>query len=135
MQNKNIWIVGIIALVVGITFSRIYDTQVLDQKRMYGSSKMNIGNMHKMPNGSMMSGMSMNTMMAAMTANLQGKSGKELEKAFLTEMIPHHQGAVTMAKVLLVDKTISPQLRVFAENIISAQEGEIKEMQEWLKSY
>lgn len=118
MQNKNSWIVGIITLVIGIVFTHIYHTQVLDQKMMDNGSNM-----------------SMDTMMTSMTANLQGKSGKELEKAFIIEMIPHHQGAVAMAEVLLADKTISPQLRAFAEKIISAQEGEIIQMKEWLNNY
>jgi uncharacterized protein (DUF305 family) len=40
-----------------------------------------------------------------------------------------------MAKLLLQDKTIKPELRTFAENIISAQESEITQMNEWLQSY
>lgn len=137
MQNKNSWIIGILALGVGIVFTHLYHTQILDQKMSMGGEKMsmNMGNMHQMPDGSMMGGMSMDTMMTSMTANLQGKSGKELEKAFITEMIPHHRGAVAMANVLLADKTISPQLRAFAEKIVSAQTGEIAEMEMWLKGY
>ena len=50
-------------------------------------------------------------------------------------MIPHHQGAVDMAKLLLEDKTVSPQLQKFAQDIITAQESEIKMMNEWLKNY
>lgn len=78
---------------------------------------------------------SMNGMMTNMTSGMQGKTGKELEKAFLTEMIVHHQGAVDMAKMLLQDKTISPELVKFANGIISAQESEIKQMNDWVKNY
>jgi len=66
---------------------------------------------------------------------MKGKSGKELEKVFLTDMIPHHQGAVDMAKLLLEDKSVRPELVQFANAIIAAQEGEISQMREWLKSY
>lgn len=46
-------------------------------------------------------------------------------------MIAHHQGAIEMAKVELEygkDETI----RKLAEEIIKAQEGEIRMMKEWL---
>jgi uncharacterized protein (DUF305 family) len=82
-----------------------------------------------------MAGHEMENMMADMTKGLQGKTGQELEKEFIKEMIPHHQGAVDMARLLLADKTTKPVLRKFAENIIAAQEGEIKQMNIWLESY
>lgn len=82
-----------------------------------------------------MAGHEMENMMADMTKGLQGKTGPELEKEFIKEMISHHQGAVDMAKLLLADKTTKPVLRKFAENIIAAQEGEIKQMNIWLESY
>lgn len=77
----------------------------------------------------------MNMMMNMMTMNMKGKTGKELEKAFLTDMIPHHQGAIEMAQLLLKDTTISQELRTFAEKIITAQSGEITQMNMWLKIY
>lgn len=95
-------------------------------------------NMHQMPDGSMMmnTGNSMMDMtMTDMVGMMKGKTGKALEKEFITGMIPHHQGAVDMAKLLLQDKTANPEIRTFAENIIKAQESEIKMMNEWLKSY
>ena len=77
----------------------------------------------------------MSNMMMDMTAGMKGKSGTELEKVFLKEMIVHHQGAVDMAKMLLTDKTIKPELRTFAEKIIAAQNPEIVQMTNWLKAY
>ncbi|MCK3775734.1 DUF305 domain-containing protein [Ensifer sesbaniae] len=50
---------------------------------------------------------------------------------FVRGMIAHHQGAIDMAKIELEygkDETI----RKLAEEIIKAQEGEIKLMKEWL---
>lgn len=95
-------------------------------------------NMHQMPDGSMMmnTGNSMMDMtMTDMVGMMKGKTGKALEKEFIAGMIPHHQGAVDMAKLLLQDKNVNPEIRTFAENIIKAQESEIKMMNEWLKSY
>lgn len=52
--------------------------------------------------------------------------------AFAKAMIPHHQGAVKMAKIELQygkDET----MKKLAQDIIKAQEPEIKLMQDWLK--
>jgi uncharacterized protein (DUF305 family) len=97
-----------------------------------------MGGMHQMPNGEMMmnNGNSMMDMtMTDMVKMMDGKTGKTLEKEFITGMIPHHQGAVDMANKLLADPTVSQTLKDFAKQIISAQEGEIKMMNEWLKKY
>lgn len=94
--------------------------------------------MHQMPDGSMMmnnGGTMMDMTMNDMVGMMNGKTGKALEKEFITGMIPHHQGAVDMAKKLLADPTVSQELKNFANQIISAQEGEIKMMNEWLKKY
>lgn len=98
-----------------------------------GMHQMQNGQM--MQNGMMMKGNTMQGMMMDMTAGMQGKSGKDLEKAFLTEMIPHHQGAVDMAKMLLASTSTPENLRNFAQQIIDAQTKEIGQMNEWLKSY
>lgn len=131
-MNKNNIIVGIIALLIGITGTNIYRSSSEPEQMTMKSSQ---ANTHMMPDGSMMGAKGMDSMMDDMTANMKGKSGKELEKAFLSDMIPHHQGAVDMAKLLLQDKSIRPELVKFANAIISAQENEIGQMKEWLKKY
>lgn len=53
---------------------------------------------------------------------------------FVTGMIPHHQGAVDMAKVLL-EKGTDPELKKLAKGIVAAQEKEIAFMNKWLKNH
>jgi uncharacterized protein (DUF305 family) len=50
---------------------------------------------------------------------------------FIKGMIPHHQGAVEMAKIVL-EHGKDPEVRKLAEGIIAAQEAEIKWMTDWL---
>lgn len=49
-----------------------------------------------------------------------------------THMIPHHQGAIDMAKVAL-SHAKDPETKRMAQTIINDQEKEIAEMQAWLK--
>ena len=55
----------------------------------------------------------------------------EPDHDFVTMMIPHHQGAVDMAKALLL-RTHDPELRNLAQGIITEQQNEIRLMQSWL---
>ena len=56
------------------------------------------------------------------------------EPDFVTMMIPHHQGAIDMAKALLVHSS-DPQLRNIAQGIITEQQNEIRVMQAWLQQH
>ena len=50
---------------------------------------------------------------------------------FMTMMIPHHQGAIDMAKSILLN-TQDPEVRNLAQGIITEQANEIRLMQGWL---
>lgn len=65
-------------------------------------------------------------MMQGMMAPKTGESDQD----FVASMIPHHQGAIDMAKVEL-QYGKDPVLRKLAEGIIKAQEKEIAEMKSW----
>ncbi len=51
---------------------------------------------------------------------------------FVKGMIPHHQGAVDLAKTVLAFGK-DPEVKKLAEEVIKAQETEISLMKEWLK--
>jgi uncharacterized protein (DUF305 family) len=58
----------------------------------------------------------------------------QAEHDFVTMMIPHHQGAIDMAKALLLT-TQDQGLRNLAQEIIADQQIEIQLMQAWLKAH
>lgn len=53
---------------------------------------------------------------------------------FITMMMPHHQGAVDMAKAVLL-YTDDPEIRNLALGIVAEQQNEIRVMQAWLKRH
>lgn len=61
-------------------------------------------------------------------AGLMG--AKPFDREFIDMMVPHHQGAIRMARVQLAQGE-DPELMQLAESIIAAQAGEIDEMNRW----
>ena len=58
----------------------------------------------------------------------------EPDHDFVTMMIPHHQGAIDMAKVELA-KGKDPTIRKMAKDIVAAQQREIRQMTDWQKKH
>jgi hypothetical protein len=74
----------------------------------------------------MMAGMNrMNTDM------MRGGSASDIDVAFVCSMIPHHQGAIDMARAELAHGD-DPWAREMAQKVITAQEQEIADMLAWL---
>ena len=68
-----------------------------------------------------------NDSMHAMMVDFTGDADVD----FMRVMIPHHQVAIDMAKVVL-DHGKDPDVRKLAEEVIKAQDGEIVMMRTWL---
>jgi uncharacterized protein (DUF305 family) len=56
------------------------------------------------------------------------------DQRFITAMIGHHDGAITMAKEALT-KAEHGEIKQLAQTIITAQEAEVKQLQEWQKAW
>ncbi len=72
--------------------------------------------------------------MKDMVNSLKGKTGDDFDKAFIEGMIEHHRGAIDMAN-LAKQYAGHGEIKAMADAIISAQTGEINQMQEWQKSW
>ncbi len=62
------------------------------------------------------------------------KNTGDADVDFVNGMIPHHQGAIDMAKIV-IEKGNDPEIRALAEGIVKAQESEIAMMSKWLETH
>lgn len=60
-------------------------------------------------------------------SSLESKSGPAFDRAFLEEMIPHHENALPTSRTVIAEGA-NPQVKVLAQNIIDSQTAEIAEM-------
>ena len=67
------------------------------------------------------------------TASAEAAPG-DADVTFTQNMIPHHQQAIEMAK-LVDNHTDRPELRKLADSIMRGQSQEITQLQEWLRSW
>ena len=140
MEQK--WLYGIIGLLSGMLIAILFASNVVNnnnqgmmsmmgmqtyQNMMAGKQEMmeEVDEMHK-------NGMDMS--MNEMSESLKGKTGDQFDKAFITQMIDHHQGAIDMANLAKVNAK-HEEIKNLAEDIISAQTKEIEMMKQWMNSW
>lgn len=130
------WIIGVLVGAVVVWFMAITavnnnNTSMMrmmgmnQSQEMMGDDKDEVKEMH---------GMGMDSSMDDMMSSLEGKLGDDFDKAFLSSMIIHHQGAIEMAKEAEVNAK-HDEVKSLAGDIISAQEKEIEMMKEWQKTW
>ncbi len=135
-MNKENVLYGVIGLLLGvvialatshISFSRHYKGMMSDS-----DNRMMQGKMHSMMGED--SDIGMDSAMQNMMQGLENKSADDFDKAFLSEMTTHHQGAIDMANAALKNAK-HQEIKTMANNIISAQTKEINQIKEWQKTW
>lgn len=124
-MDTKIILVALVALIIGAGGGYVV-----------AENKTPMADEHMMGNGMMMhnNSMGMNGAMDEMMQGLSGKTGDEFDKAFLSEMIMHHEGAVEMAEAALKNAK-HQEIKDMANAIISAQTTEIQQMKDWQRSW
>jgi uncharacterized protein (DUF305 family) len=74
------------------------------------------------------------TGMSSMVSSLEGKTGDEFDKAFISGMIVHHQDAIDMAKKA-ESQAKHQEIKDLSKAIIDTQQKEIDEMEQWQKDW
>ena len=59
---------------------------------------------------------------------------KDFDKAFIDEMVPHHQGAIRQASIIL-EESQDEEMISLARSIVDAQSREIRQMNSWRKRW
>ncbi len=72
--------------------------------------------------------------MEDMMDELAGKTGDDFDRAFIEMMIPHHEGAIEMARAAQ-QSAGHQEIKDMAEDIISAQQSEIDMMRGWQRAW
>ena len=85
-----------------------------------------------MMNGGMMSGSGMH--MGGQNDVRTLSNASDFDKAFIEQMIPHHQMAIMMAQMLEAG-TNRPEMKTLAQNIITSQSAEIEQMRDWYSAW
>jgi uncharacterized protein (DUF305 family) len=63
-----------------------------------------------------------------------GAGDDQFDLRFINAMIPHHEGAITMAQNAL-NKSKRPEIKKLAQEIIASQQKEIAQMKQWRKAW
>ena len=64
-------------------------------------------------------------------SSLENKTGDDFDKLFLDHMIPHHEDAVTIAKMAEKQAGHDEIKKALAKSIIESQQKEIEQMKVW----
>lgn len=137
---KKEYLYGIIGLLGGIVLTVLFASNAVNSNNQ---QMMGMMGMRQMGNQSYSQGMNQmheqmmgddEMTMSGMVNGLKGKTGDDFDKAFISEMIEHHQGAIDMAE-LAKQYALHDEIKNLANDIISAQTSEINMMRQWQDSW
>jgi len=103
-MEKNIIIIGILLLAIGVGIGYLFPR----------SNLMTPTGTHLRSDGSRMS--------------------QNIDQYFISQMIPHHEGAIEMAKIAL-KRSKRPEILSLAKGVIEAQERENHDMRAWYEQW
>jgi len=99
-------------------------------KSWFGGVPSNISNM-----GGMMGHGNIGMQIIGVGGDLDAlKSAKDFDLEFIEQMIPHHEMAIMMARMLAAS-TNRPEMKTLADNIINSQSREIEMMRSWYTAW
>lgn len=125
MKNKNtIFIVVTAVLVIGITAVIIFMSNRNDSQ----------SSMQGMNHGSMSDNTASETPESATYKKYAALKGEEYDKAFVGDMIVHHEGAINMAEAAMAGAR-RQEVKDLASSIGSSQGPEVFTMQSWQKEW
>lgn len=113
MKNEKAILYGIIGLFAGIALTIF-----------------TVSNAGNSGNAGMMQMMGVGTR----NSETQNMMSGNIDRHFIEQMIPHHEDAITMAK-LAQTKAQRPEIKSLAQSIINSQSAEISQMKDWYKSW
>jgi uncharacterized protein (DUF305 family) len=129
-MQRELILYGTIGLLAGSLLTIIVATLSVNAHSNY---MMRMMGMHTDSNTiSTMKGDSMS--MDQMTSSLKGKTGDDFDKAFISGMIVHHQGAIDMA-ILAKQNAKHDEIKKLSDDIVVAQTKEINQMKQWQKDW
>ena len=109
-MKKEIWF-GIGGMVVGVLVVSLFSSATPFRSMMWGGNY---------PNNQ--------------TSSRTAGMANSIDRHFIEQMIPHHDGAIAMAKLALA-KATHPEIKTLSGAIIEAQEREIRDMQDWYRAW
>ncbi len=111
MKDENVILYGIIGLITGVVLTILFTSNVVNNDM---TGMMQMMGMH--PNNEK------ETMM------------NNIDKHFIEQMIPHHEGAIEMAK-LAQERATQPEIKTLANSVIKSQSEEITTMKNWYNDW
>lgn len=134
-MNNDKLLYGAVGLILGIVLTWVFAVSAVNGNNM---GMMRMMGMHNSSSSNMMDEHhdddDMSGTMNGMMSGLQNKTGDDFDKAFLAEMIVHHEGAVDMATEALSDAK-HQEIKEMAKAIIDAQTKEIGQMKAWQQAW